>query len=66
MGVRNDLKILDDLTIEHVEPHTLIRYLLIKDQRFTGLLFKILNSSEEQNRKAAWRLLQRLPLCENP
>lgn len=65
MGVRNDLKILDDLEIVHVDPQTLIRTLLVSDERFMGLLFKILNNPEENNRRAAWRLLQRLPLCES-
>ena len=64
--MRNDLKILDDLEITHVDPQTLIRSLLVSDAKFMALMFKILNSPEENNRKAAWRLLQRLPLCEMP
>lgn len=46
MGVRNDLKLLDDLQITHVDPQTLIRTLLLNDEKFMKLLHRILNSSE--------------------
>lgn len=63
LGIRYDLKILDDLEMPVAEPHTLIRYLLINDEKFMNLLFQILHSENVENRKAAWALLERLPLC---
>lgn len=65
LGIRNDLKILDDLEMPVADPHTLIRFLLLHDQKFMDLLFQILHSENVDNRKAAWALLERLPLCED-
>lgn len=61
-GVRPDLKILDDLEITHVEPTTLIRHLLVNDEKFMTLLFKTLESTDEESKVNAWALLERLPL----
>lgn len=61
-GVRPDLKILDDLEITHVEPTTLIRHLLVNDEKFMTLLLKTLESEDEESKTNAWSLLERLPL----
>lgn len=63
MGIRYDLKLLDDIELKVAEPQTLIRYLLVNDEKFMGLLFGILESEREEDRSAAWALLSRLPLC---
>lgn len=66
MGIRYDLKLLDDIELKVAEPQTLIRYLLVNDEKFMGLLFGILEFEREEDRSAAWTLLSRLPLCLHP
>lgn len=65
-GVRNDLEILTDQEIVYPDGELLTRNLLFKNQTFIDKLVLMIQSSDETQAKAAWKIISRLPLIRKP
>lgn len=61
LGVREDLKVLDDIELSQPEPSTLPRYFLLHNDRFMELLFQLLKQ-EGSVAECSWAMLMRLPI----